>query len=507
MDYANHSMGRVEDKIAERLFQALIDAHNAPVIQTGERLPDIVGWAEENFYIIETARPIIFQPHQRDILRIMSAQRGDGRFEWTTLIYSTIKKSGKTAAAALYARWAAETWGPYQEVYNLGNKLQQAKDRGFRIAKRSIELAPSAIKEQWDIQQTIMTHRPSGSFIQALPIAGAGEAGGNQSLTLWTELWGFQYDEALLMWDELKPVPTRVLSQRFIDTYAGFEGVSALLKKLWDLGLMGERLHDSLPIYGNREAGLCAYIDTGVEARRMPWQRGIEGQRYYAEQEASENPLNYRRHHLNEWVTSQDALIEMPMWDALEMEGPMAVERVVVGVDASVSGDCTALSVVGLDTDGTIIEASTQIWKPNGKLDYGQTLEPALEAVLTRYKVVCVAYDPYQLHDLMTRLEKKYRRVVWYAFPQGGERLQADTALVNRIRQGTLIHSGNQALREHVQNADGKMSGDSALRIVKRQQDRPVDGVVALSMGAWKAAELLGKGDRQGGFVARVRFT
>lgn len=469
----------------------------APVIDT---LPNIAEWAEEHFFIIETRRPIELLPHQKRILRLFTEQQDDGRFKWTTLLFSTVKKSGKTAISAMYARWAAETWGAYQEVYNLGNKLEQAKDRAFKTAKRSIEMAPDDVKKQWDLQQTIMTHLPSGSIIKALPIGGAGEAGGNQSLTVWTELWGFEYDEALLMWAELKPVLTRPLSQRFVDTYAGFEGISTLLKGLWESGLAGERLDDELPIYGNEAAGLIAYIDQGEAARRMPWQQGDRGRKYYAEQAVSEDPLNYTRHHLNEWVTSQDQLIQMPLWDRLvdekrhERKGKIDV---VLGVDAAVSGDCNALVVVTYDHDlGAVVELETYIWEPpkGGKLDYSETIEPTIRDTFKRYRVVCVAYDPYQLHDMMTRLEKdRETRTDYYAFPQGNERALADTNLVSRIRQGTLAHSGNAALREHVQNADGKAVGDSGIRIVKRVADKHVDGVVALSMGAWKCYELLGQ--------------
>lgn len=459
------------------------------------RFPDICEWAEENFYVIETARPIVLQPHQKDILRLITEQRPDGGFRWRNVLYSTIKKSGKTTISALYARWAAETWGPYQEVYNLGNKLKQAKDRAFKTIDRSIKLAPKHVRDQWDLQATRLTHIPSGSFIEALPISGAGEAGGNQSLTVWTELWGFQYEDALLMWDELKPVLTRPLSQRFVDTYAGFKNESELLWGIWQNGLEGDRLHDELPVYGNEAAGLIAYIDTGLAARRMPWQKGEEGERYFREQERTERPENVQRHHYNEWADNTSALISVALWDRLEMgaDDPKPGVEVILGADASVSGDCTALVAVGYNraTD-TTYEIETHIWTPpkGGKLDYEETIAKQMDAMFQRYRVRGVAYDPYQLHDMMTRLAKRHSRIEFYSFPQGGERVQADTALVTRIQQDKFRHSGNQELREHVQNANGKASGDDAIRIVKRASDKHVDGVVALSMGSWRWHEV-----------------
>jgi phage terminase large subunit-like protein len=478
-----------------------------------EPLPDICEWAEANFYIVETGRPIQLQPHQRRILRAMTEQvqqpGGTWRFRWTTWLYSTVKKSGKTTISALVARWAAETWGPFQEVYNLGNKLKQAKERAYRKIKQSIELGPPGMKADWDIQATQMEHLPSGSMIQALPISDAGEAGGNQSVTIWTELWGFQYEEALRMWDEMQPVPTRPLSVRFVDTYAGYEGESELLRSVWNLALNDDgtmadgaiRLDDDLPIVGVPSAGLIAYIDQGTEARRMPWQQGDEGRAYYAQQAASERDHNYRRLHLNEWVSSQNALFVPAMWDRLAEARfePKRGDVVVVGVDASVSGDSMALSVIALRGE-TVHEIDTRVWEPDGaKLDYAETLKPALADVLKRYPVVSVAYDPYQLHDVMTQAAKQYRRVEFFEFQQGEPRVRADTALVNRVRQGTFRHTGNEKLRQHAINADGKEIGDArALRIVKRADNKKIDAVIAASMGAYRAAELAGQGQKGG---------
>jgi hypothetical protein len=451
----------------------------------------------------------------------------DGRFRWKTCLYSTIKKSGKTTIAGLYQRWAAECWGDFGEIYHLGNKQKQAQERAFKFTRYSIQLAPKRERAEWDIQSLKMTYMPNESFIQALPVNAAGEAGGNQRLTTWTELHGYVYEENERMFTEMQPVPTQLLSQRFCESYAGYEGESLLLWRLWETGFEGERLHDEYPIFGNEAAGLIAYIDQGIEARRLPWQLGDVGKQYYAEQERTELPHEFRRVHHNEWVNAQNAFIEVAMWDGLEGPphgGETGVLRVVIGADASVSGDCTALSVVAYDAEDDVIEEiATVIWEPSGgmKLDYAETLKPELrrwldgptlalskhgEGTGIAVRVVCVAYDEYQLHDLMTQIAKEFDRTAFFAFPQGGERLKADTSLLNRIRQGRLVHSGNQRLREHVQNADGKVSGDSAIRIIKRKESKPVDGLVALSMAAWKAAELLKKVEGQSVRQVRAKF-
>jgi phage terminase large subunit-like protein len=461
---------------------------------------DVVAWAEDRFYIVETKRPVVLQPVQKAVLRAFSERLANGRFKWTTCLYSTIKKSGKTAMAALYQRWCCEMWGDYGEIYHMGNKLGQAKERAFKITKHSIEMAPQHERVNWEIQLTIMRHIPNHSFIQALPVNAAGEAGGNQRMTTWTELHGYVYDENDKMWSELMPVPTQFLSQRFAESYAGYEGESLLLKGLWDTAKAGERLHDEYPIWGNEAAGLIAYIDTGEEARRMPWQQGTEGRRYYGEMERTELPHEYKRLHLNEWVSSINKLIQLALWDRLEDYTPDQMQplMIVAAADASVSGDSTALVVVGMIKMGIewhVGVLESHIWEPpkGGKLDYNETIKPTLKQVLARYKVAKVTYDEYQLHDVMTTLKNEQPGTDFEAFDQGALRLEADTMLVQRIKQEKLHHRGDAAMREHVDNADSKASGDKKIRIIKRDNNKKIDAVVALSMAVHKAFELSDK--------------
>jgi hypothetical protein len=392
----------------------------------------------------------------------------------------------------MYARWAAETWGYGQEVYNMGNKLKQARDRAFLAARASIKHGPN--RNKWRLMNDRMIHLPSDSFIEALPVSDEGEAGGNPSLTVWTELWGFKLELARRFWDEMQPVATRPLSQRFIDTYAGYAGESELLQDLWDRALKGDRLHETLPIYGVPAAGLIAYIDTGPAARRMYWQTP----EYYARQEALERPVYFRRLHLNEWAESHAALIPMALWDGLQYHEPNLYPRriggvdtrplVTVAVDASVSGDSTAIVAV-MKQDDVVIELATWVFEPprDGKLDYEVTIRPALEQMFRQYRVGTVAYDEYQLHDFMTQYKKQKSGVDFVAFTQGDKRLAADTALLNRLRQGRLLHSGDPELREHIANADAEEKGDKgAIRIVKRNPDKKIDAVICLSMAAYK---------------------
>ncbi|KAB2852966.1 MAG: hypothetical protein F9K46_18735, partial [Anaerolineae bacterium] len=218
---------------------------------------------------------------------------------------------------------------------------------------------------------------------------------------------------------------------------------------------------------------------------------------------ASERPVNVQRLHYNRWVSSQNAFVPIELWDGLTLSAeerqPFLRLPVVIGVDAAVSSDSTAAVAVTIYQD-TVIELETRIFLPpkDGKMDYHQTLKPALQSMFQRYGVVCVAYDMHQLHDFMTQLSKSYTGIPFYAFGQGPERLKADTELLYRINQRRLRHSGNAELRQHIQNADAKeeLNGE-AIRIVKRKASKKIDGAVALSMAAYQIGLIADAGDRE----------
>ena len=125
---------------------------------------------------------------------------------------------------------------------------------------------------------------------------------------------------------------------------------------------------------------------------------------------------------------------------------------------------------------------------PGGTIDFGGP-EAALRELLSKYNVVEVAYDAYQLHDFATRLQRQCG--VWFnQFPQAAERLKADVTLFGLIRDRRISHDGNPDLRQHILNADAKID-DSKMRLVKKSAHHKIDLAVALSMACSECLRLL----------------
>jgi phage terminase large subunit-like protein len=487
----------IESTLAQRLVARLRGEQDEglPVVPSVADLElDVVGWMEDRFYIADTKRPIVLEPFQKVVLNAFFERRDDGRFKYHTGFYSTIKKGGKTSIAGAVQQWACETWREFGEVYHMGNKLEQAKGRGLKYTRQSIILSPYA--KDWDVTATKLTYLPNNSFIQALPVNAAGEAGGNQCMTTWTELHGYKTEEEMRMYDELQPVNTQPLSFRFEESYAGYKGESILLWDIWQKALEGERIHDELPLYANETAGLIAFIDQGKAARRMPWQQDPE---YYAKAEESERPANFKRLHLNLWVESLNKYVEIALWEALEIGKnipPSSIGHVIVGVDASRSNDTTAVVAVTKIED-TVIVLGCWVIDPQGRqIDYAKELQPILANLFKRYRVTHVKYDQWQLDHFMMEMGKQYKRIKFEPVDQDMEQARADTALEGRIKNATITYYddmvGKGLLKQHLENANGKEVKDGeAVRIVKRNEEDKIDAAKALAMATYGAQQYL----------------
>jgi phage terminase large subunit-like protein len=129
------------------------------------------------------------------------------------------------------------------------------------------------------------------------------------------------------------------------------------------------------------------------------------------------------------------------------------------------------------------------IWypPPGGKIDFSEP-EGELRRLFREYNVVEFCYDPYQLEDMAGRFRNE-AIVHTYAFAQGADRLKADKALYDNIRQRRIRHTGEPDLREHILNANAEMGKDGkSLRLVKKSDARKIDAAVALSMARERAA-------------------
>jgi phage terminase large subunit-like protein len=481
---------------------------------------------EKHFYVreawnLETGKMtgagiLTLLPHQEKIFdEALQIDPDTGYFKYETLIYSAVKKSGKTACVAAVGAWyVEEVGGAGTEAYCIANDLEQAegrimKDIKYHFQKRIENRDPflnnkNGREMHYTDKNTSITlyniTLPNDSFIQALAQSYKSVAGARHAITLWDELWGSTSELSHRVWDEMTPIPTIPNSLRVIGTYAGFENESDLL---WDLYIQGVdsneheqgkavRIDDELPIYVNKR--LFTYWDHDP---RMPWQTP----EYYESQMDSLRPAAYLRLHLNQWVTSHEQFIPVEWYDiaaksyhapaTLWDDHPFRHYPITIAIDAGVKRDTTALVGVGYDSKrGKVGELFHKIWTPapGDQVDLDATVERELIELYGKFNVVKITYDP--THLLQTMLRLKQKGFPTEPFQQTRPNMiQASQLLYDLFKNHNLETYPDDEMRKHIQMAVAETTS-AGFRIVRNKASTKrhhVDGAIALAMACYAA--------------------
>lgn len=171
----------------------------------------------------------------------------------------------------------------------------------------------------------------------------------------------------------------------------------------------------------------------------------------------------------------------------------------VLALDASISGDTTALLAVWrnqvtqqfyVDYDD-IYSFLPSLQDPETgilQIDFGE-VENVIWRLWQTGQYAALTYDPYQAVSLAQRLRRRGVRTI--EFTQNSMRLKADSYLRQVLSDGLLFHPNHEELNQHMRNATVKYSPNgTGLRIVKSEKAKKIDLAVALSMGIHALANL-----------------
>ena len=200
-------------------------------------LPDVFGeiepfsisftdWVEKyGFFVRDTwndekgkwarAGWLVLQPIQVRLFDYALQQNEDHEFKYSTFLFSTIKKSGKSMLAAALACWYAEVCPAGSEIYIVANDLEQAEGRVMRDVKYHAQVREYKVNK-YEVEL------PNGTNIKVLAQSYKSVAGSRHALVLFDELWGVTTELTRRTYEEMTPIPTIPWSLRFIATYAGF---------------------------------------------------------------------------------------------------------------------------------------------------------------------------------------------------------------------------------------------------------------------------------------------
>jgi hypothetical protein len=454
-------------------------------------------------------------PHQREILRFMFQRDSNGAFLFDLMIYSTIKKSGKTEIEGGVGEWVSLVEAGTPEVFWIGNDKEQAQTRAFAAVGMQVNPKSKAYNPviaefiQAPLRFTKSTdYMPvaGGGFHKCIPVDYSGEAGANPLASLWDELWGVDREAQQRLWDEFTPPPTRKNSFRFVATYAGFKNESKLLYELYKRVVGGDRaserkkrrVHPTLPIYVSPDGRAVAYWDDGEEARRMPWQTPI----YYTGQKNALRKEAYERLHLNKWVSAETRFVTEAVYDSMpDYTREMGTENeskypVYIGIDAAHKRDSCAVTAVEYlpiyGPNGRPMKRLVDhaIWTPTSSevVLPEDTIVPWVEAWIAKGTVRAIGYDPAHFETPAILLRRKYPQIEFVEVtPSIAHLTSLGCALQDDFNYKTLVLYHAPDLRQHILNA-GALETSAGIRLVKGgKQAEKMDGAISLSISSWLA--------------------
>lgn len=463
--------------------------------------PDFITWATSKggVYLHDKQKPTLatWQPYQVDILRHVFPA-GDQRLPYSRILWSDVKKSGKTELSYGVHLWFGLFVDVPGEQYVLANDFEGAKSRVWRALEEGLKKNP-LLKENKDWRvigsQISITN---GTTIKAIATDYRGEAGSNHSLATVDEPWGVIHDSGLKLMTEFGPVPTRENSTIFYTGYQGFEGQSEFWHNLIDEAKAGEPVPELMHIEDGDGNPACwrngrmflFWNHKGMQ----PWHTA---EYYTEERRAYKGRLNeFIRVHENRRVKNATAFCSEEQWDKLldpELRAlnPLGDTRsIVLGVDAATKHDCCALAATTWNAEKKRVElVYSKIWYPDdGQIVLIDTIGPEIVRLHQTFYVAAVYYDPFQMAAIAEMCKRVGVEMV--EFPQTSRRLQSDTLLHDLLWGGNFAHYGDPELKQHITNALTKET-ERGQRIVKELTIKKVDGAVATAMSALGTVETL----------------
>lgn len=189
----------------------------------------------------------------------------------------------------------------------------------------------------------------------------------------------------------------------------------------------------------------------------------------------------FRQLRLGQWVSGVDAWLPFGAWDDCQTDREVLPgERVCLGFDGSVSGDCTAL--VGSTLDGHVwIEG---LWQNPGTRDWAvPRLEvlAAIDAAMERYDVVEIAFDPFFWRTDFERLQAKYgeTRVILFNTSIASRMAPANDRFYAAVMDRVVSHDGDERLASHMAHcvAETTMHG-ATVRKDRKNSPRKIDAAI-----------------------------
>ncbi|KGJ13594.1 terminase large subunit [Paracoccus sanguinis] len=472
----------------------------------------------------------LFDWQERLVRKVYSPRHPDGSRVVKTVFLMLPRGGRKTSLAAALS--LLHLFGP--ESRPAGQIVFAACDReqasiGFREAANIIRedkrlLKAVTIRDAFNSKKQI-TFGKNSSTLTALASDGGAAHGLTPSFTLIDEVHAWKGRD---LWEAIKSGQAKVNDSLMVICTTAGRGSEGLASQLYDYArrvASGEIVNDEfLPVLFQAEAG-DDWQDEATWFKANPGLKdgfpSLSGLRALAK-EAEGNPAelaSFKQFNLNIWqANSRDPLFDLDAYDARQLEDDeedLEALPAYVGVDMSLSGDLTAVSIAFRHDDGQITLRSRLFVPEEGLkargdrdgVDYVQhaaadrltlcpgpiidasMVEDHIRELCARYDVEQIAFDPHLARVTMQHLHDDGLPVV--ELRQAPLTMGVAAGDLERTVNGRLIrHDGDPLLRHHFENVVVSRHPVTGLvRMHKAREAARIDAAVASAMAVSRAVQ------------------
>jgi len=389
-------------------------------------------------------------------------------------VLSATKKTGKSTLSAGIALYVLLCWQSPVEVLFIANSREQSKTLAFRKLAYACENQAELKKSCSVFKSGRVVVDSTAAAARCIPSRAKSVAGSSPSLIVWDEAWGLT-DEDEALWTELTSIPTK-RSLTLVASYAGLEGQSPLLERLYDLGKSKEKPDDML-FFWSTDPQLSSWVTD----------------EYLASQRAKLLPHQFERLFSNKWGSGAGAFLSRQKWDAcydpeLRPLEPGASDLVFLGLDMALRRDSGVLTGVAKVGDNRYSLALFKEWKPGRGSEI--ELENIFEYLLTinaSYNVSACWYDPRFMASIAQRLRARGLNMIEVS-PQSSSVSRCYEFLYQCVKGERFSHWNEPVLTQHLMNATA-VDGPGGIMLEKPTRGRKIDGAVSLALSLWGASQ------------------
>lgn len=452
----------------------------------------------ENFLSLTddfSGQPFILLEWQKEFLEVLFTENESGEgFKYSSVLLEIPRKNAKTqiAAALALAALVGLVGSGRPEVVCAAYDKDQARIL-HRKCKQMIEQNDSLKREFQVLQSGVIRSNRNGGTLTVLSSEASAAHGMNPSLVICDELHTWRSKKSKELWGALTTGSgTRKDFLVVGITTAGYDKAS-LLGELRATGLSGAHYFNGEYKEGKESSFL--YVGYGAEENEVydpfsweafckhnPSHEIVSKASFHSQCDLNkENEVIIRQLFHNEWIAGSEGWLAYHSWEAatdLEYR-PKPGAKILVGVDASYSGDATAAMAVEIES-GYLWPLG--IWeKPENVSEWLMPLDE-LEKVLRQaakdFEVVEFVFDPYWCNALMQKLDQDKFIVVKLHSNTPANMAPAVADFYHAVMSGALKHSGHPIVNTHVMNAASKNTPRGVV-ITKLSQANKIDAAVA----------------------------